>query len=430
MLGVDRFSQMTEAADESEMRSIIEAVLGRRQVALAHCQVAEWAAKSPERADAGWRLQQLCFEKSPFVDQFHDGLEVFRLPGVGGGYGMRTRMPIGKHEIILKESAAIDWTGTNVRDPAWVKDYLAGKLPRYQEQTAQLEGLHPRTEEEALRLAKIRVQWLGKEKQASCSLPEQVQELVAASKNPGAAAAVFGRLQVNSHSDGVHLTTSFMNHSCIPNCENRSKQRQMVYTTRDIAAGEELCIAYLSTRNLANLLGCRPRRNEVFQDSWGIVCACERCRAEMDQVRDFAYEKKISDLQSDLQVAEDDDFAPLARRLLQQELVSFEGLKWKQDLADIMLHMVLELRLHIDTIPAKSEDLLFCITAVVDAHNRKVVSLGESGKLNPWWSVLNRLVERYEVGHGPLPGHAQDGVDGIKRMARDCARDFFIQAFG
>mmetsp|Transcript_3721 Transcript_3721/g.7368 ORF Transcript_3721/g.7368 Transcript_3721/m.7368 type:complete len:422 (-) Transcript_3721:20-1285(-) len=420
---------MTEAADESEMLSIVEALLAKRQVALAHCQAAEWSAKSLDRADAGWRLQRVCFEKSPFVQQFHDGLEVFQMQGVGGGYAMRTRLPIGKHELILKESPAIDWIGTNVRDPKWVQAYLAGKLPQCQEQAARLEGLHPRTEEEAIQLANLRVEWLGNEKQASCSLPAPVQELVTASENPGAVAAVFGRLQVNSHSDGIHVTTAFMNHSCVPNCENRSKQRQMVYTTRDIAAGEELCIAYLSTGNLANLLGCRPRRNEVFRDSWGIQCACERCRAEMDQVRDFAFEKKITDLQSDLQVAEDDDFAPLARRLLQQELVPFDGLRWKQDLADIMLHFVLELRLHIDTIPSKPEDLLLCITAVVEAHDRKVVSLGESGKLNPWWTTLNRLVGRYEEGHGPLPTHMQDGVDSIKRMSRDCARDFLFQAF-
>jgi len=420
---------MTEAADESEMLSIIEALLAKRQVALAHCKAAEWSAESPDRADAGWRLQRVCLEKSPFVQQFHDGLEVFQLPGVGGGYAMRTRLPIGKHELILKETPAIDWIGTNVRDAEWVKAYLAGKLPQCQEQVALLEGLHPRTEEEAQKLANTRVQWLGEEKLASCSLPETVQELVNASKNPGSTAAVFGRLQVNSHSDGVHLTTSFMNHSCTPNCENRSKQLQQVYTTREIAAGEEISIAYLATRNLANLLGCRPRRNEVFQDSWGIVCACERCRAELDQVRDFAFEKKIEDIQYSLQIAEDDDFAPLACRLLQQELVPFDGLRWKQDLADIMLHMVLELRLLIDTIPAKPGDLLFCITALVEAHDRKMVSLGESGKLNAWWTALNKLVERYEAGHGPLPAHAQAGVDSIKRMARDCCRDFAFRVF-
>jgi hypothetical protein len=43
---------------------------------------------------------------------------------------------------------------------------------------------------------------------------------------------------------------SFFNHSCSPNIELRGSKDMHVFAVRDIAAGEQLCLSYLSLETL------------------------------------------------------------------------------------------------------------------------------------------------------------------------------------
>ena len=55
---------------------------------------------------------------------------------------------------------------------------------------------------------------------------------------------------LNSDDDGVHLSESFFNHSCSPNCEVRGQHHAVVCTSVDIKTGEELNICYMQLANL------------------------------------------------------------------------------------------------------------------------------------------------------------------------------------
>lgn len=67
--------------------------------------------------------------------------------------------------------------------------------------------------------------------------------------------------------------TSFFNHSCDPNCAIDG-QRHCIRTTRTVAAGEELTIAYLP-----QLYWPAKRRQERLSEQYFFQCACARCRA-------------------------------------------------------------------------------------------------------------------------------------------------------
>jgi tetratricopeptide (TPR) repeat protein len=75
---------------------------------------------------------------------------------------------------------------------------------------------------------------------------------------------------------GLWLNESLFNHSCIPNCTWRPIGDQMfVWTTRDIEAGEELCISYVSHDQSFS------KREAGFQN-WikpniGFCCQCDWC---------------------------------------------------------------------------------------------------------------------------------------------------------
>jgi hypothetical protein len=75
---------------------------------------------------------------------------------------------------------------------------------------------------------------------------------------------------------GVWPAASYFNHSCDPNVHKRREGRKWIFCARrDVDAGEELCISYLSgeERNMR-----RGQRLDRLKKFWGFECGCERCK--------------------------------------------------------------------------------------------------------------------------------------------------------
>jgi hypothetical protein len=76
---------------------------------------------------------------------------------------------------------------------------------------------------------------------------------------------------------GCWPAASYFNHSCSPNIEKRRSGRVWEFiAVRDIEAGEQLCITYLSgeERKLSRL-----KRMLTLRRNWGFECGCKRCEA-------------------------------------------------------------------------------------------------------------------------------------------------------
>lgn len=73
----------------------------------------------------------------------------------------------------------------------------------------------------------------------------------------------------------MYFTPSFMNHSCLPKAVwHIDGNEYVLLALRDIAAGEELTISYLSTVMLAQSTGVRMK---ALRESKEFNCKCERC---------------------------------------------------------------------------------------------------------------------------------------------------------
>ncbi|KAF2010637.1 SET domain-containing protein [Aaosphaeria arxii CBS 175.79] len=77
---------------------------------------------------------------------------------------------------------------------------------------------------------------------------------------------------------GCWPSASYFNHSCSPNIEKKRVERAWEFRAgRDIKAGDELCITYLSgeERRLS-----RENRMLTLKRNWGFDCRCERCKEQ------------------------------------------------------------------------------------------------------------------------------------------------------
>ena len=75
---------------------------------------------------------------------------------------------------------------------------------------------------------------------------------------------------------------ALLNHSCDPNCSRASQVSPWILsfqTTREVAAGEELCISYIDT-NLP-----RSSRQYELKSVYSFDCLCERCVQEGESPR-------------------------------------------------------------------------------------------------------------------------------------------------
>ncbi|KIJ16376.1 hypothetical protein PAXINDRAFT_113456 [Paxillus involutus ATCC 200175] len=74
---------------------------------------------------------------------------------------------------------------------------------------------------------------------------------------------------------GIWVSASYFNHSCTPSVQKVRQGRVLhLETTREIQAGEELCISYINTD-----LPVDERRREL-EESWFFICRCYRCEKD------------------------------------------------------------------------------------------------------------------------------------------------------
>ncbi|KAK1761583.1 hypothetical protein QBC47DRAFT_457158 [Echria macrotheca] len=80
---------------------------------------------------------------------------------------------------------------------------------------------------------------------------------------------------------GVWPSASYFNHSCAQNLRRTRRGRTWVFSAgRDIAAGEQLYISYVSSEDSGgDTLGWRERSANLRR-TWGFECVCERCGRE------------------------------------------------------------------------------------------------------------------------------------------------------
>ena len=74
---------------------------------------------------------------------------------------------------------------------------------------------------------------------------------------------------------GVFLEAAMFNHACAPNCAaSNDKETLTVYTTRPVAAGEELSIAYTDVNQPVSA------RRKALKGLYHFECSCARCVVE------------------------------------------------------------------------------------------------------------------------------------------------------
>ena len=87
---------------------------------------------------------------------------------------------------------------------------------------------------------------------------------------------------------GIFLLGSRLNSSCAPNVNNNwdEETRRLVFrAVRDIAVGEELCIAY------GNALAGRDERRAELETKFGFVCRCEACLLDGEALQQSNYRR-------------------------------------------------------------------------------------------------------------------------------------------
>ena len=92
---------------------------------------------------------------------------------------------------------------------------------------------------------------------------------------------------------GLFLTIARMNHSCCPNAGHfwrEDLQATLVFATRDIRSGEEICTTYGFPTEDYNTAG----RRSYLQDKFSFECHCRMC----EQGNDHGGDDRMVDLQS------------------------------------------------------------------------------------------------------------------------------------
>nr|XP_002127168.1 SET and MYND domain-containing protein 5 isoform X1 [Ciona intestinalis] len=88
---------------------------------------------------------------------------------------------------------------------------------------------------------------------------------------------------LNCEGAGLYRIQSKCNHSCEPNaevCFPNNNHRLAVKACRDIAAGEEITISYLSQCQIAR--GCRSRQ-QYLKENYLFHCCCSKCSEQTDE---------------------------------------------------------------------------------------------------------------------------------------------------
>jgi SET domain-containing protein len=85
----------------------------------------------------------------------------------------------------------------------------------------------------------------------------------------------------------MYPSASYFNHSCDPNIAKVRQGRTVLFvTSKEVQAGDELCISYGHTE--------RPveERRRVLRDWWGFSCNCSRCISELEFLERQSLERR------------------------------------------------------------------------------------------------------------------------------------------
>ena len=124
----------------------------------------------------------------------------------------------------------------------------------------------------------------------------------------------------DSKASGMFLAIARLNHSCVPNAQQTyippnleqldnpsNVGHEVLYATRDIAVGEELCDCYIELRQTTE-----QRRKELMQH-YRFICTCPACGAANDA--DMTEEA--------LKLRKEDDLRRKRARKLEEDLFEF-----------------------------------------------------------------------------------------------------------
>ena len=84
---------------------------------------------------------------------------------------------------------------------------------------------------------------------------------------------------------GVFPIINRINHSCLPNCSvqwNPVTDREELFTTREVRAGEELTICYL---DMVTNVSSREERRDYLERHFGFQCDCPLCSLTGEELR-------------------------------------------------------------------------------------------------------------------------------------------------
>ena len=85
----------------------------------------------------------------------------------------------------------------------------------------------------------------------------------------------------------MYPSASYFNHSCDPNIAKVRQGRTVLFvTSKEVQAGEELCISYGHTERQV------AERRQVLRDWWGFNCNCSRCISELEFLEQESLERQ------------------------------------------------------------------------------------------------------------------------------------------
>lgn len=190
---------------------------------------------------------------------------------VGGQRGLFATVDVKAGSLVVLEWPVLTWDRSllEMDDGIWTIVELITKLPAAHDTT---KALHP--------------QQLG---DVNAEEVRQVEEKIAQGQVPVGILAnltvsreemirIYLTLQHNGFQSGLYHQLCFINHSCQPTCikfEPRAGSRgaSEVWTTKDVAAGEELTICYLHPMESS-----WQYAQDYLQAQHGFVCNCTRCQ--------------------------------------------------------------------------------------------------------------------------------------------------------
>eukprot|EP01080_Neovahlkampfia_damariscottae_P005769 gene5769-9590_t len=81
----------------------------------------------------------------------------------------------------------------------------------------------------------------------------------------------------NTLGTGVYLASSFLNHSCQPNCVAMfNKNEIIIRCIENIKKGDQLMISYVEFASSS------PNRNEILQSQYCFECFCQKCQLKLN----------------------------------------------------------------------------------------------------------------------------------------------------